>query len=227
VKTKRIIVAAAAAAAVVGGSAGAIAATKQDEGKKAEQAVLDDAAKRLNVAPTELRDALAKAQDAQLDQAVKDGRLTQQQADAIKARRKENGRVLGGGRGHHGPGHHGLRAGGLLKPAADALGLTRRELATQLRAGKTLAEIAKAENKDLSDVKSAVKKAATERLEAAVKAGRLTDAQRDAKVAELDEHIDRFATGEGPGRFGHRGGRGHFGPPPGAPEAPDEDPSNG
>ena len=216
-KTKRIIVAAAAAAAVVGGSAGAIAATKQDEGKKAEQAVLDDAAKRLNVAPTELRDALAKAQDAQLDQAVKDGRLTQQQADAIKARRKENGRVLGGGRGHHGPGHHGLRAGGLLKPAADALGLTRRELATQLRAGKTLTEIAKAENKDVADVKAAVKRAATERLDAAVKAGRLTEAQRDEKLSRLDEHFDRFAEGKGPGRGG-RGGR--FGPPPGAPEAP-------
>ena len=225
-KTKRIIVAAAAAAAVVGGSAGAIAATKQGEGKKAEQAVLDDAAKRLNVAPTELRDALAKARDAQLDQAVKDGRLTQQQAGAIKARRKESGRVLGGaGRGGHG--HHGFGGRGLLKPAADALGLTRAELATQLRSGKTLTEIAKAENQDLADVKSAVKKAATERLDAAVKVGRLTDAQRDAKVAELDEHIDRFATGEGPGRFGHRGGRGHFGPPPGAPEAPDEDPSNG
>ena len=217
-KTKRIIVAAAAAAAVVGGSAGAIAATKQDEGKKAEQAVLDDAAKRLNVAPTELRDALAKARDAQLDQAVKDGRLTQQQADAIKARHREDGRVLGGGgRGHHGPGHHGLRARGLLEPAADALGLTRRELATQLRAGKTLTEIAKAENKDLADVRAAVKKAATERLDAAVKAGRITDAQRDEKLSRLDEHFDRFAEGKWPGHGG-RGSR--FGPPPGAPEAP-------
>jgi hypothetical protein len=214
VRTKRIIVASAAVAAVVGGSAGAIAATKQDEAKKSEQAVLDDAAKRLNVAPAELRDALAKAQDAQLDQAVKDGRLTQEQADAIKARRKANGHVLGiGGRGGHGhgPGHRGLGPRALVEPAAEALGLTRRQLVTQLRAGKTLTQIAKAENKDLSDVKAAIKKAATERLAAAVKAGRLTDAQRDEVVSELDEHIDRFAEGALPGR---RGRFHHHGPPP-------------
>jgi len=230
VKTKRIVAASAAVAAAIGGSAGAIAATKQDEGKKAEQAVLDDAAKRLNVAPTELRDALAKAQDAQLDQAVKDGRLTQQHADMIKARRKENGRVLGiggRGRGGHGPGHHqGFGGRGLLEPAAEALGLSRAELRTQLRSGKTLTQIAKAENKDLADVKAALKQAATERLEAAVKANRLTDAQRDAMVARLDEHIDRFAEGRGPGRFGRR--HRHFGPPPGAPEPPmDEGTYNG
>jgi hypothetical protein len=232
VKIKRIIVASATAAAVVAGSAGAIAATNQDKGKQAEQAVLDDAAKRLNVAPAELRDALAKAQDAQLDQAVKDGTLTQQQADAIKARRKQDGRVLGGGgRGPGGAGrgfgHHGGGPGGLIDPAAKALGLSSQELATRLRAGKTLADIAKTENKDLADVKAAVKKAATEQLDAAVKAGRLTDAQRDAEVAELDEHIDRFAEGRGPGRFdrGH-GDRGHdprFGALPDAPNPPAEE----
>lgn len=224
-KIKRIIVASATAAAVIAGSAGAIAATNQDKGKQAEQAVLDDAAKRLNVAPSELRDALAKAQDAQLDQAVKDGTLTQQQADAIKARRKQDGRVLGGaGRGF---GHHGGGPGRLIDPAAKALGLSGQELATRLRSGKTLADVAKTENKGLADVKAAVKKAATEQLDAAVKAGRLTDAQRDAEVAELDEHIDRFAEGRGPGRFGRKhGDRGHgrrFGALPGAPNPPPEE----
>lgn len=225
-KIKRIIVASATAAVVVAGSAGAIAATSQDKGKQAEQAVLDDAAKRLNVAPSELRDALAKAQDAQLDQAVKDGTLTQQQADAIKARRKQDGRVLGGG-GGRGFGHHGGGPGALIDPAAKALGLSRQELVTRLRSGKTLADIAKTESKDLADVKAAVKKAATEQLDAAVKAGRLTDAQRDAEVAELDEHFDRFAEGRGPGRFdrGH-GRRGHdprFGALPDAPNPPAEE----
>lgn len=224
-KIKRIIVASATAAAVVAGSAGAIAATSQDKGKQAEQAVLDDAAKRLNVAPSELRDALAKAQDAQLDQAVKDGTLTQQQADAIKARRKQDGRVLGGG--GRGFGHHGGGPGALIDPAAKALGLSRQELVTRLRSGKTLADIAKTESKDLADVKAAVKKAATEQLDAAVKAGRLTDAQRDAEVAELDEHFDRFAEGRGPGRFGRgHGDRGHgrrFGALPDAPKPPAEE----
>ncbi len=161
-KTKRIVIATAAVAAVAAGSAGAIAAT-QDDGTKTEQAVLDSAAKKLNVSPTDLRDALGSAEDAQIDQAVKDGKLTQQQADAMKARRKQDGRVLGIGR-HGGPGDgHGPGGGpgALLDPAAKALGLTTPELMTQLRAGKSLADVAKAQNKDLADVKAAVKKAAT------------------------------------------------------------------
>ena len=106
---RRIAAIALGGALILGGSGAAIAAVTKDDGEKAEQAVLDDAAKRLNVAPDKLRDALAAAQDAQLDQAVKDGKLTQKQADAIKAGRKASGHVLGGPRGdfHGGPGFPG------------------------------------------------------------------------------------------------------------------------
>ena len=52
--------------------------------------------------------ALADAQDAQLDPAVRAGELTQAQADRIKAARKARldepfHRFRRGGRGHHGP----------------------------------------------------------------------------------------------------------------------------
>jgi hypothetical protein len=205
--------------ALAAGSVGAIAATSQDERKKAEQAVLDDAAKRLDVTPEKLRDALRAAQDAQLDQAVKDGKLTRAQADAIKKRRAESGTVLGGpGFGHHGRGgpgfgHRGGPGGrlGVLAGAANALGMTERSLHEQLHDGKTLAEIAKAENKDLADVKAAARKAAADRLAAAVKANRITDAQRDAMLKQLDEMIERLATEGLPRR-----GRGFHGGRPGA-----------
>lgn len=200
-KTKRIVIISAAVAAVAAGSAGAVAATK-DDGKKTEQAVLDDAAKRLNVSPSDLRSALGAAEDAQLDQAVKDGRLTQAQADELKARRGRDGRVLGFGHGRgHGPGF-GPGPGGVLEPAAKALGLSTQELMTQLRSGKSLADVAKAQNKDLADVKAAVKASLTARLDAAVKAG-----QRKEELAELDEHIDRIGDGP-PGRFGRHGRHG-------------------
>src|SRR5215207_9431003 len=99
----RIAAIAAAGALVAAGTGVAVATTRSDDPKQREQAVLTDAAKRLNVAPSELRDALSKAEDAQLDADVKAGRLTQEQADAIKERRKQSGTVLGGpgGRGEH------------------------------------------------------------------------------------------------------------------------------
>src|SRR3954452_10681282 len=129
-----VLISAAVLAAGAGGGAAIAATSGNDDQKKSEQAVLDDAAKRLNVSPEALRGALGAAEDAQLDQAVKDGKLTQAQADAIKQRRRQDGGVLGlpGGRGR-GPG--GLRglggpgigfkrgAGGALEAAASALGL--------------------------------------------------------------------------------------------------------
>ncbi len=127
-------------------------------------------------APTQLTSALTAAQDARLAAAVKAGELTQAQADAIKARRAADGTVLSLGRGPGGPGGHGGGPGGrgggreLLADAAKAIGITEDALKTQLRDGKTLAAIVKAEGKTLADVQAAVKKAAVARLDADLKA---------------------------------------------------------
>ncbi len=212
---RKLIAGSVAALAVAGGTAGAIAATS---GKQDEQAVLADAAKRLGVGTDALRSALSEAEDAQLDAAVKAGKLTQAQADEIKKHRQQDGTVLGfghrGGPGGPGPGGPGFGPGGggpgvLLADAAKALGISESALRSQLRAGKTPAEIAKAAGKSLDDVKAAVKSAATDRLDADVKAGRITKAQRDEIVARLDDALDRLGDF---GRFRGRGGPG-FGHP--------------
>jgi hypothetical protein len=226
---RRIAALALAGGLLAGGTGAAIAAVTKDDGKKAEQAVLDDAAKRLNVTPEKLRDALSAAQDAQLDQAVKDGTLTQKQADAIKTRRKESGRVLGGPPGFraHGPGFgpHGGARGVIFPDLAKALGLTRAQLFEQLRDGKSIADIAKAKGKSLDDVRAAVKADAKQRADKAVKDGDLTQAQADEMLAHLDDALEHLGDARPPMFRGHhRGG----GPPdmrpgtfvPGAQTAP-------
>jgi predicted DNA-binding protein (UPF0251 family) len=207
---KHLIAGAVTVAALAGGTAGAVAATSSD--KAAEQTVLGDAAKRLGVSAAELRSALASAEDAQLDAQVKAGNLTQAQADEIKAHRKQDGTVLNLGRGHHGPGGRGGPGGGhfLLTDAAKAIGISERSLATQLRDGKTLSAIAKANGKTLAGVTEAVKQSARARLDADLKAGRITKAQHDEEVAELDEELSHL------GDFGGFGHGGHDGP--GAPD---------
>ena len=219
-KRKNLIAGAVTVAALAGGTAGAIAATSDD--KATEQAVLTEAAKKLGVSATDLRNALASAEDAQLDAAVKAGKITQAQADEIKQNRQTEGTVLGFGRGGHGPGDHHGGPGGrfLLTDAAKAIGISERSLITQLRSGNTLTAIAKAKGKTLADVTAAVKQSATARLDADLKAGRITKAQRDEEVAELDEHLTRL------GDFGRFGPRDHHGFGPGdgdalpAPPAP-------
>jgi hypothetical protein len=212
--TRRRIAAIAAAGAVAAGGTGvALAKTRADDAKQREQAVLSDAAKRLGTDADKLRAALAAAEDAQLDADVKAGRLTQEQADAIKQRRTQSGSVLGGP-GFHGPGFGpgGPRFGGprrgpvgdLMAAAAKAIGITDAKLFEQLRAGKSLSDIAKANGKDYAGVKAAVRSAAQQELDAAVEAGKLTRAQANDMLSELSEHLDDGAIFRGPGRD-HRG----------------------
>ncbi len=236
---KRIAALAAAGVVAAAGTGVAVATTTRDDGaKQREQAVLDDAAKRLGVAPAELRDALGEALDDQLDAAVKAGRLTQEQADAIKQRRADSGLVLGGG--HPGPGfeRHGFRGGPGFGPgpggpgfgpgpggpgfghggpgavfdaAAKAVGLTRAQLFERMRNGKSLKEIAKAQGKDYAQVKSAIRGAVKVELDQAVQDKHLTQQQADELLDHLTEHLDD-------GFFG-RDGR-HDGPPPVPPMPP-------
>jgi hypothetical protein len=209
-RVKRYVLVSSAVLAVGAGTGGAIAATSADDGKKAEQSILADAAQRLNVSPEALRSALGAAEAAQLDQAVKDGKLTQAQADAIKAHRQQSGRVLGGpgadgghGFGHGGPGFgHGAR-GGLLDAAATALGLKPADLLTRLRAGTSVADVAKQQGKTVADVKAAVTDAVTKQLDADVQAGRITAAERTAGLDELSSHLDELLSAT-PGTL-HRG----------------------
>ncbi|HUR85523.1 MAG TPA: hypothetical protein VMY78_09270 [Solirubrobacteraceae bacterium] len=234
---RRIAALALTGALLAGGTGAAIAAVSKDDGKKAEDAILDDAAKRLDVAPDKLRDALAAAQDAQLDEAVKDGDITQKQADAIKAARKQSGRVLGGPFGgprgfHKGFGPGGPRGGfgfrGAVFPdLAKALGITNAKLKEQLRDGKSIADIAKAAGTSLADVRAALKADAKTRLDKAVKDGDITQAQADEMLEHIDEHLDHLGDARPMFKRGP-GGPGRGGPdirPGGFVPAPDEVPA--
>jgi polyhydroxyalkanoate synthesis regulator phasin len=195
--TRKIVLAAALGVTVVG-AGGAIAATKLSSPREESQAVLNDAAKQLGVQPSELSAALKKALSNRVDQAVKDGRLTKAEGDALKARINSGdlpllGVPLGPRFHHFGPGRHGFFGHGhVLESAADYLGLTQAQLRAQLNSGKTLAQIAKDRGKSvdaLVDKLVADKKA---RIEAAVKDGRLTRAEADRIEADLKQEVTDF-----------------------------------
>jgi hypothetical protein len=186
------------------GTGVAVATTTSDDPKKREAAVLADAAERLDVEPSELREALSDAENAQLDADVRAGRLTQEQADAIQEHREEAGTVLGPGKFHHGPelGLHLKHPGGgpieLFDTAAKALGISRDELVEQVRDGKTLEEIARAEGKSVDDVREAVESAVRERLDKAVEEGHLTREDADKMISKLTALIDDLGQFPGP-----------------------------
>jgi len=226
-KHKRSIAVVAAGLLALAGAGGTYAATKSS-GDTERKAFLDDVAKRLKVDPKDLTTALREAYFARLDAAVKAGRLTQAQADAIKKRIGSSGDVpfLGpfGGPGPGGgpPGFHrgGPHGGGALFGGIDAaakfLGLTRAELGEQLRSGKSLADVAKDKGKSVDDLKSAIKAGVKSQLDDAVGKKRLTQAKADEILKDLDGRLDDIVNGKGKGlRGGKRGNfKGFRGPPP-------------
>ena len=221
---KRKVIAGAAAALAVGGTGAGIAATKLNDSPSAEsKAIVEDAAKQLGVQPQALSDAIKKALGDRVDKAVADGRLTKEQGAELKKRIAADEFPLFGPPAfgpHFGAPHpffHGLDA------AATYLGLTDAQLRSRLNSGKTLAEIAKAENKSVDGLKTAMQKDAKDKLDAAVKAGRLSKDDETQVLKDLNSRIDDLVNAQLRMQFrDHRGfgGRGFDrrfdgdGPPP-------------
>src|SRR4051794_23049713 len=203
---KRKLAIGATGLAVLAGTGGAYAATqsgpataKPPDLATEQKAFLDDLAKRLNVTPDKLNEAIKGAASDRIDAAVAAGRLTKEQGDAFK-KRLENANELplfGLRAGLHGgvpkgPGvlRFGFGDGKSLSAAAKFLGLSDADLRTQLRDGKSLADIAKDKGKSTADLKAAMKTAITSELDQAVKDNKLTADQRTKILADIDARLD-------------------------------------
>jgi hypothetical protein len=160
-----------------------------------------------------LEQAILDAAKADLDKAVADKKLTQSQADDILANLKShidniaNGslRFRGPG-GPDGPGHVGRSFGADLSVAAKYLGLSESALRTKLRDGDSLAEVAKAQNKDVSGLQDAIVAAAKADLDKAVADKKLTQSQADDILSGLKDHVDDVVNAK-PGDRPRLGGR--------------------
>jgi len=212
----KLIAGAVAGLAVAGGGA-AYAATHMGSSPKQEnQAIVNDAAKQLGVQPSQLSAALKQALENRVDAAVAAGRLTKAEGAEIKQRIEAGDVPLFAGPGGRGgfSHHHGGPFGG-LDAAARYLGLTQPQLRTQLESGKSLADVAKAKNKSVDGLVTALVDAAKKHLDSAVAAGRLTQKQADSILSDLKSHVTDFVNGVRPPRpdgdngFGFRGGP-HF-----------------
>jgi hypothetical protein len=211
--SRRTAVAAAAVIAVAGGTSAAIAAAGGDS--LSPGSFLADVAKHLGISTEKLQDATKAAALDQVDAALKAGRITQQQADALKSRIESGdippffgGPLLGPrpfpGAGPFGPGLGKL--GGGLSTAATYLGLTEAQLFDKLRTGDTLADVAKAQGKTVDGLEQAIVNGAEKRLDSLVSDGSLTSDQADRILDDLKSHVDDLVNGtlrehEGDRRF--------------------------
>jgi hypothetical protein len=101
--------------------------------------------------------------------------------------------------------------GGTLDAAATYLGLTEDQLRTQLESGKSLADIAKAQGKSVDGLKQALTAGLKTKLDAAVKAGRLTQSQANDILAKVSASLDDLINGTLPKMPPDNGSGNHFG----------------
>jgi polyhydroxyalkanoate synthesis regulator phasin len=207
-RSRKTLAIAVAALAVIGGGGAAIAAAQGSS--SSGQSFLDSVAKHLGISSQKLEDATKAAAVDQVDAALKEGKITQAQADELKARIQSGkfppfaGPLFGPRSGHFHRGGPPL-FGEKLSGAADYLGLTEAELRTKLSAGRTLADIAKARGKSVDGLKQAILDEAEEKLDQLVEDGELTRAEADQMLARMKSHIDDLVD-HGMLRFRERSG---------------------
>jgi hypothetical protein len=156
-------------------------------------------ASKLGIGVDDLKSKFVAAQKDAIEQAVKDGKLSRARADALEQRLNANApfapfaRGFRGGPGYRAPGK-GFRFGffggpfggaNTLEAVANALNMKPADLITQLRSGKTLADVAKAQNVDEAKVKQAIIDADKAQIQREVLDGVITQAQADQILSRL------------------------------------------
>jgi len=204
---KRIAIPLAGLAALVIGVAAVSAASPSPSPSatnKPGQVFLDKLAAILHISTGQLQTDIKQARVETIDQMLKEGKITQAQADEMK-KRAEAG---------HGFGLEGKRGAlfdstvardlrtAALDAAAKTLKTTPDGLKADLKGGKSLADLEKAAGVTEADLRASVKAAAKGVLDKAVTDKKVTQAQADTILKAIDT---------APGRFFLEHGRGHFG----------------
>lgn len=140
---------------------------------------------------------------------VSDGTLTQDQADKV-ASTLAGKMPAGGGHGGRGgePGRGGM-GGGMagLSSAATAIGVTEDALRTQLEAGRSVADVARAEGVSEQTVINAIVADIKAHFAAEIASGEHTQAEVDARLADLTARVTSMVETQGlPQRGGPDGG---------------------
>jgi|GEM_PF-1126346 len=180
--------------------------------------------------PADITAAILEKLDETLDQAVQDGKITQERATAILDKgkdqvpaflgktlegrmpegRKPEGHVPGGlprgGRPGFATGH---AAGSLFGIAAEKLDMTVQELLAELQDGKSMADVASEKGVNQDDIAAAYLEQLEESLNQAVDNGRITKEQATSMLEQAKEHVPDMLDhtmeggmrGRWPGRF--------------------------
>lgn len=198
---------------------------------------LQKLAANLGIDASKLKDALKKTALDEIDQALKDGKITQDQHDKAKSAIENGdglffgpgiGKMRGpggkpGGFAELGPLFMGAKNG--IADFATWLGIDTATLQKDLAGGKTLAQEAQDHGKSRDDLKNYITNALDAHLKQLVADGVLKQEKADALKKNVTDNLDKIIDGQKPamGTPGNGGpggrGKGHGMMPKGGPQA--------
>jgi hypothetical protein len=187
---KVLLILAAVGALGVGLIAVASAGAQEGEDDGPFRNFLGRVAEKLGISEDELRTAVQDVELEMIDEALADGRITEEQADRMRER-VESGDLRFPGRpgGHHG---RCIVAYHLVEETARILGIEESEVIDALKDGQSLAQIAEAHGMSVDEYKAELTNATGEKLAQAVENGRITQERADEMLAKFTENIDRI-----------------------------------
>ncbi len=161
-------------------------------------------AAELGIDEQTLRTAMLNANLGLVDDAQAAGKITADQATQRKQRIQDNNILLPGG-GRHGHGGFGRGPMFIGAAAAKVLNLDANQLATDIKSGQSLAEVAQAQNMNADDFKAALLAEVKTDLDAKVGAATITQDRADKAYQKVSDNIDKiinFKPGTDMGGFG-------------------------
>jgi hypothetical protein len=138
-----------------------------------------DVASAKGISEATLTEKLIASRSAKLEEAVKAGSITRERADEIKTKMQSHigfklkQKGLGSAEGSDVKGHHTRKQGGLLPhlgpdKLSAILGISKEQLMAELKAGKSLADIAKDKGMSKDELIAKIKDELTPALEKAI-----------------------------------------------------------
>jgi uncharacterized protein YidB (DUF937 family) len=151
-------------------------------------------AAKLGISVEQLEAAQKAARDDLIQQAVASGRLTQEEADALKAKPPGEGRRL------HRLGHGAAKVvGNIVDAAAQAIGISKDDVKSGLQSGQSLTDIANANGMDRDTLKTKMSDILTADIDKAEQDGKLTTEQADRLRQGMTERLEKV--------IDHKGGK--------------------
>ncbi|MBI5289436.1 MAG: hypothetical protein HY873_10750 [Chloroflexi bacterium] len=199
---KTTLLGAAAATGIIAGTLGvATQAAAQEPGadstptaerQSARGNFLARVAEKLGISAEQLQQAIRDAANDTVDEALANGRITQEQADKAHERINSGKGLRGFFERRHDRREHrrDLVRHAIVQSSATALNMTVEELRAELQAGNSIADVANEQGVSLDTVKAQITSDAEAKLDELVANGKLTQEKADEALAKLTENLD-------------------------------------